>query len=209
EQLIPILVSRGLRLGVLKHAHHDFDIDQPGKDSYRLRKAGADQVMAASRRRHARIVETPDAEPPFHALLASFDQTRLDLLLVEGFKHEHFPKIELHRTELGKPLLFPIDSDIMALAADLPQQTDLPQLNINDLAAIADFVCGYTSKAGHAEQVPGTGFLSVEAARSAILAALSPSSACSDKPLAVCHGAVLAQDLVSPINVPPYANSAM
>ncbi|MGE6112274.1 bifunctional molybdopterin-guanine dinucleotide biosynthesis adaptor protein MobB/molybdopterin molybdotransferase MoeA [Aeromonas salmonicida] len=209
EQLIPILVSRGLRLGVLKHAHHDFDIDQPGKDSYRLRKAGADQVMAASRRRHARIVETPDAEPSFHTLLASFDQTRLDLLLVEGFKHEHFPKIELHRAEIGKPLLFPIDSDIMALAADLPQQTDLPQLNINDLAAIADFVCGYASKAKHAEQVPGTGFLSVEAARSAILAALSPSSACSDKPLALCHGAVLAQDLVSPINVPPHANSAM
>ena len=97
----------------------------------------------------------------------------------------------------------------MALAADLPQQTDLPQLNINDLAAIADFVCGYASKAKHAEQVPGTGFLSVEAARSAILAALSPSSACPDKPLALCHGAVLAQDLVSPINVPPHANSAM
>lgn len=209
EQLIPILVSRGLRLGVLKHAHHDFDTDQPGKDSYRLRKAGADQVMAASRRRHARIVETPDAEPPFHALLASFDQTRLDLLLVEGFKHEHFPKIELHRIELGKPLLFPDDGDIMALAADLSQQTDLPQLNINDLAAIADFVCGYVSKARHAEQVPGTGFLSVEAARSAILAALSPSSACCDKPLALCHGAVLARDLVSPINVPPHANSAM
>lgn len=209
EQLIPILVSRGLRLGVLKHAHHDFDTDQPGKDSHRLRKAGADQVMAASRRRHARIVETPDAEPPFHALLASFDQTSLDLLLVEGFKHEHFPKIELHRTELGKPLLFPDDGDIMALAADLPQQTNLPQLNINDLAAIADFVCGYASKAKHAEQVPGTGFLSVEAARSAILAALSPSSACCDKPLALCHGAVLAQDLVSPINVPPHANSAM
>ncbi|VFB11738.1 bifunctional molybdopterin-guanine dinucleotide biosynthesis protein MobB/MoeA [Aeromonas salmonicida] len=209
EQLIPILVSRGLRLGVLKHAHHDFDTDQPGKDSYRLRKAGADQVMAASRRRHALIVETPDAEPPFHALLASFDQARLDLLLVEGFKHEHFPKIELHRTELGKPLLFPDDGDIMALAADLPQQTDLPQLNINDLTAIADFVCGYVSKAKHVEQVPGTGFLSVEAARSAILAALSPSSASCDKPLARCHGAVLAQDLVSPINVPPHANSAM
>ncbi|MGL5072931.1 MAG: molybdopterin-guanine dinucleotide biosynthesis protein B, partial [Aeromonas salmonicida] len=196
EQLIPILVSRGLRLGVLKHAHHDFDTDQPGKDSHRLRKAGASQMMVASRRRHARIMETDLAEADFHQLLASFDQTCLDLLLVEGFKHEHFPKIELHRAALGKPLLFPDDGDIMALAADLPQQTDLPQLNINDLAAIAGFVCGYASKAKHAEQVPGTGFLSVEAARSAILAALSPSSACSDKPLALCHGAVLAQDLV-------------
>lgn len=92
ERLIPRLVARGLRLGVLKHTHHAFDMDQPGKDSHRLRQAGATQVMAASDRRHALIRETPEGEPPFEALLARFDWDRLDLLLVEGFKHHHFPR---------------------------------------------------------------------------------------------------------------------
>ena len=190
EQLIPLLVDRGLRIGVLKHAHHDFDIDQPGKDSHRLRKAGASQMMVASRRRHARMIETELAEADFRELLASFDQTSLDLLLVEGFKHEHFPKIELHRAEIGKPLLFPEDSDIIALASDQPQQsgeqqqTSLPRLDINDLAAIADFVCRWLDGCQSKEPEAGKGFLSVEAARNAILAALTPSTACSDKPLA-------------------------
>ncbi|MGL4353354.1 MAG: bifunctional molybdopterin-guanine dinucleotide biosynthesis adaptor protein MobB/molybdopterin molybdotransferase MoeA [Aeromonas popoffii] len=209
EQLIPILVSRGLRLGVLKHAHHDFDIDQPGKDSHRLRKAGASQMMVASRRRHARIIETDLAEADFHQLLASFDQTELDLLLVEGFKHEHFPKIELHRAALGKPLLFPDDDDIIALASDTLQETTLPQLDINDLAAIADFVCTHLAQSRQREQTPGAGFLSVEEARQTILDALTPTPRSTDMPLAQCHGAVLAADLVSPINVPPHANSAM
>lgn len=209
EQLIPLLVSRGLRLGVLKHAHHDFDIDQPGKDSHRLRQAGASQMMVASRRRHARIIETDLGEADFRELLASFDQRSLDLLLVEGFKHEHFPKIELHRAAIGKPLLFPIDRDIIAVASDQPQQTALPRLDINDLEAIADFVCHWLKESQTREQEAGNGFLSVEAARNAILDALTPATACRDLPLARCHGAVLASDLVSPINVPPHANSAM
>ncbi|MEL3923135.1 bifunctional molybdopterin-guanine dinucleotide biosynthesis adaptor protein MobB/molybdopterin molybdotransferase MoeA [Aeromonas enteropelogenes] len=209
EQLIPLLVARGLRLGVLKHAHHDFDIDQPGKDSHRLRKAGANQMMVASRRRHARIIETELAEADFRELLASFDQTSLDLLLVEGFKHEHFPKIELHRAAIGKPLLFPDDRDIIAVASDQPADTTLPRLDINDLDAIADFVCDYLAGCQTREQGAGNGFLSVEAARDTILAALTPSSGSTLTPLAQCHGAVLAADLVSPINVPPHANSAM
>lgn len=209
EQLIPLLVARGLRLGVLKHAHHDFDIDQPGKDSHRLRKAGANQMMVASRRRHARIIETELAEADFRELLASFDQTSLDLLLVEGFKHEHFPKIELHRAAIGKPLLFPDDRDIIAVATDQPADTTLPRLDINDLDAIADFVCDYLAGCQTREQDAGNGFLSVEAARDTILAALTPSCGSTLTPLAQCHGAVLAADLVSPINVPPHANSAM
>ncbi|RQM66844.1 molybdopterin-guanine dinucleotide biosynthesis protein B, partial [Aeromonas enteropelogenes] len=209
EQLIPLLVARGLRLGVLKHAHHDFDIDQPGKDSHRLRKAGANQMMVASRRRHARIIETELAEADFRELLASFDQTSLDLLLVEGFKHEHFPKIELHRAAIGKPLLFPDDRDIIAVASDQPADTTLPRLDINDLDAIADFVCDYLAGCQTREQDAGNGFLSVEAARDTILAALTPSSGSTLTPLTQCHGAVLAADLVSPINVPPHANSAM
>ena len=141
ERLIPRLVARGLRLGVLKHTHHAFDMDQPGKDSHRLRQAGATQVMAASDRRHALIRETPEGEPPFEVLLARFDWDRLDLLLVEGFKHHHFPKIELHRRALGRPLLFQGDPDIVALISDEPEATTLPQFRFEDLDAIADFIC--------------------------------------------------------------------
>ncbi|MCS3454607.1 molybdopterin-guanine dinucleotide biosynthesis protein MobB [Aeromonas sp. BIGb0405] len=141
ERLIPLLTRRGLRLGVLKHTHHDFDMDQPGKDSYRLRQAGALQVMAASSLRHALICETPEQEPSFEALLARFDWERLDLLLVEGFKHHHFPKIELHRRALGRPLLFPSDPDIVALISNEPEATTLPQFRFEALDAIADFLC--------------------------------------------------------------------
>ncbi|MEI4976825.1 molybdopterin-guanine dinucleotide biosynthesis protein B, partial [Aeromonas caviae] len=141
ERLIPRLVARGLRLGVLKHTHHAFDMDQPGKDSHRLRQAGATQVMAASDRRHALIRETPEGEPPFEALLARFDTSALDLLLVEGFKHRRFPKVELYRAAIGRPLLFPDDPDIVALVSDAPQATTLPRFPFEDLEAIADFIC--------------------------------------------------------------------
>ncbi|WP_439842870.1 molybdopterin-guanine dinucleotide biosynthesis protein B [Aeromonas taiwanensis] len=141
ERLIPRLVARGLRLGVLKHTHHAFDIDQPGKDSHRLRQAGAVQVMAASSLRHALIRETPEEEPSLEALLARFDANALDLLLIEGFKHRHFPKVELHRAAIGRPLLFPDDPDIVALVSDVPQATALPRFGFDDLEAIADFIC--------------------------------------------------------------------
>jgi len=126
ERLIPRLVARGLRLGVLKHTHHAFDIDQPGKDSHRLRQAGAVQVMAASSLRHALIRETPEGEPSLEAL---------------RFKHRHFPKVELHRAAIGRPLLFPDDPDIVALVSDAPQATTLPRFGFDDLEAIADFIC--------------------------------------------------------------------
>lgn len=141
ERLIPLLGQRGLRLGVLKHTHHRFDMDKPGKDSHRLRQAGARQVMAASSLRHALICETPEQEPSLEALLARFDWAQLDLLLVEGFKHRHFPKIELHRRALGRPLLFPEDPDIVALISDAPEATTLPQFRFEALDAIADFIC--------------------------------------------------------------------
>jgi molybdopterin-guanine dinucleotide biosynthesis protein MobB len=139
ERLIPRLVARGLRLGVLKHTHHAFDMDQPGKDSHRLRQAGATQVMAASDRRHALIRETPEGAP-FEALLARFDASALDLLLVEGFKHRRFPKVELYRAAIGRPLLFPDDPDIVARERR-PQATTLPRFPFEDLEAIADFIC--------------------------------------------------------------------
>lgn len=144
EQLLPLLCARGLRIAMIKHAHHRFDIDQPGKDSYRLRKAGAQQMLIASRLRRALMTETPDAEsdPPLAALIDELDTRQLDLILVEGFKHERFPKIELHRPALGHPLLAAQDTDIIAVASDAPLRPALaiPQLDINQPTQIVDFI---------------------------------------------------------------------
>ncbi len=144
RQLIPLLKAQGLKLGIIKHAHHHFDIDIPGKDSYELRKAGADQVLVASQQRWAMVTETPEqgSDPELAAMLAHLDQAELDLVLVEGFKHVAFPKLELHRPSLGHPLLFPDDADILAIATDAPltQQTSLPVLDINQAESIAAFI---------------------------------------------------------------------
>lgn len=141
--LIPALRDGGLRLGVIKHAHHGFDVDQPGKDSYELRRAGAERVLVGSRVRWALMVEHPGGdEPTLASLLRHMPGEGLDLILVEGFKHERFPKIELHRPSLGQPLLYPDDDTIVAVATDaeLPHPVPLPVLDLNDPAAIADFV---------------------------------------------------------------------
>lgn len=147
KQLIPSLKARGLQLAVIKHSHHEFDIDIPGKDSYELRQAGAEQVMVASRRRWALMVETPNQvdDPQLDSLLQHLDSTALDLILVEGFKHEAIPKIELHRPALQKPLLCPGDSDIIAVASDAPlkQQIAVPVLALNNPETIADFVVDF------------------------------------------------------------------
>ena len=147
KQIIPLLKARGLQLAVIKHTHHQFDIDTPGKDSYELRQAGAEQLMVASRRRWALMVETPDQvdDPQLDSLIQHLDSTGLDLILVEGFKHEAIPKIELHRPALQKPLLCPEDPDIIAVANDasLNQQIDLPVLALNNPEAIADFVLDF------------------------------------------------------------------
>lgn len=143
-QLVPILKDNGLRLGLIKHAHHNFDIDQPGKDSYVLRHAGAERVLIGSRRRWALMVETPEPqEPCLQDLLDQFPADGLDLILVEGFKHERFPKIELHRSALGKPLLHPEDESIIACASDTPHSlaaTTRPQLDINRPDEIVRFI---------------------------------------------------------------------
>ncbi|VAX05684.1 Molybdopterin-guanine dinucleotide biosynthesis protein MobB [hydrothermal vent metagenome] len=144
KQLIPLLKSQNLKLGLIKHAHHHFDIDIPGKDSYELRKAGADQVLVASQQRWAMILETPeqDGDPELSEMLAHLDQASLDLILVEGFKHVTFPKLELHRPSLGHPLLFPDDADILAVATDAPlnQECTLPVLDLNQPDAITYFI---------------------------------------------------------------------
>lgn len=143
-QLVPILKANGLHLGLIKHAHHNFDVEQPGKDSYVLRHAGAERVLIGSRRRWALMVETLDQdEPRLQDLLDQFPADDLDLILVEGFKHEYFPKIELHRASLGKPLLHPGDDSIIACASDTPHSmaaTTRPQLDINQPDEIARFI---------------------------------------------------------------------
>jgi molybdopterin-guanine dinucleotide biosynthesis protein B len=142
-QLIPNLASQGLRIGLIKHSHHNFQIDQPGKDSFTLRQAGASPVMIVSSHRRAIITEIlPNCEPKLDEQLKFFDQSNLDLILVEGFKAEKFPKIELHRTSLNKPLLYPNDPNIIAIASDydLDAPDYLIKLDLNQPPMIADFI---------------------------------------------------------------------
>ena len=150
EKLIPQLVEHGIRIAMVKHAHHAFDIDKPGKDSYRLRMAGAQQMLIASSQRQALMTEnrTPQ-EPRLDELITRLDLDNIDLVLVEGFKHVSFPKIELHRKTLGKSLLHPEDPDIIAVASDhLTDCGKLPALDINDTAAIATFIQDWLKQQG-------------------------------------------------------------
>ncbi|MEI8656347.1 bifunctional molybdopterin-guanine dinucleotide biosynthesis adaptor protein MobB/molybdopterin molybdotransferase MoeA [Vibrio sp. Hal054] len=215
EALIPKLTNAGLRLGVLKHAHHDFDVDIPGKDSYRLRKAGASQMLIASRNRHVMMTETPDAEAEFNYLLSRFDCEKLDIILVEGCKNIAFPKVELHRNELNKPWLYPNDKNIIAIAADEVVESELPQLNINDLDAIAQFVVDYAKGFGAKKTTSAScdtlspAFLSVEQGRQAILERVQTLTDIETTELPSAYNRVLARDITSPVNVPSYRNSAM
>lgn len=144
-RLLPLLNARNLRVAVIKHAHHDFDIDQPGKDSYEIREAGAEQILIASRKRMALIKELHDKrdEPCLEECLSAIDNRNLDLVLVEGFKHEDISKIELHRSELKKPFLFSGDENIIAIATDMPLQLKTAQpvnLDLNNPEEIVEFI---------------------------------------------------------------------
>ncbi len=145
RQLIPLLMKRDVYVGVIKHAHHNFDVDQPGKDSYQLRKAGARQMLVASARRWALMTENDVyGERELEALIRRLDPGGIDMVLVEGFKHVPFPRIELHRSGLGHPLLYPRDSSIIAVASDVPiGDCKLPLLDLNDIAAVGDFILNW------------------------------------------------------------------
>ncbi len=147
RQLIPLLKKHRLHIAVIKHAHHNFDIDHPGKDSYEFRRAGAEQVAVASNKRIAWIKEYRDQnnEPVLADALTILDSNLLDLVIVEGFKREAFPKIELHRSCLGKPLLYKNDKNIIALASDTAlTETDTPPLlDLNKADEIAQFILNY------------------------------------------------------------------
>lgn len=143
--LLPLLKAEGLRVGIVKHAHHNFEIDQPNKDSYRLRKAGADQMIIASRNLKAWVCERHDnqSEPDLEEVLRPFETEQLDLILVEGFKKIALPKIELHRSSLGLPLIFPNDHNVIAIACDTPVNTasrNLHLLDLNNPIQIKDFI---------------------------------------------------------------------
>lgn len=137
-KVLPRLIARGCRVSTLKHAHHGFDLDQPGKDSFMHRVAGATEVLVSSSKRFAILHELRD-EPEWNLAGLMAKLAPVDLVLVEGFKRESFPKLEIHRAENGKPLLHPNDPLIVAVAADtaLPQAT-VPVIGLNDIERIAD-----------------------------------------------------------------------
>ena len=144
ERLLPLLRDRGLRVSVVKHAHEKFDVDKPGKDSFRFRAAGSHEVLVSSPARWALMHEHPGApEPGLPDLLVHLSPC--DLVLVEGYKREGIPKLEVHRAANGKPLLSPDDTHVVAIASDLPIATSLPQYRLDDVAAIAAFVVAHVA----------------------------------------------------------------
>ena len=142
EQLIPRFVKRGLTVSLIKHAHHSFDVDQPGKDSYRHRHAGAMEVLVTSSRRWVLMHELHgEPEPSMEEQIQHLSPC--DLLLIEGFKHAPMPKLEVWRAATGEPLLHPSDPEIVAVASDQRIDTRLPLLDLGDVDGIAAFILGH------------------------------------------------------------------
>jgi len=138
-RLIPLLREQGLAVSVIKHAHHHFDVDVPGKDSWRHRQAGAEEVLVSSANRWALMHELRGArEPHLPELLAKL--ARVDLVIVEGYKSEPHRKIEVHRADNGKPPLFPTDAGIVGVVSDVAVETDLPTVHLDDIAGVAAMV---------------------------------------------------------------------
>ena len=146
ERLVPLFVAQGITVSLIKHAHHEFDIDQPGKDSYRHRQAGCKEVLVTSDVRWALMHELRGGRE-----LALSDALRrlspCDLALVEGFKTAAIPKLEVYRASVGKPLLHSGDGNIVAVASDAPVDTTLPVFEIKDISAIAAFILKARSSA--------------------------------------------------------------
>ena len=137
--VIPLLQARGLSVSTIKHAHHAFDIDVPGKDSWRHRQAGASEVIVASGQRFALMHELRGAPEPTLAELVSH-LTPVDLVIVEGYRSGRHARVEVHRRSTGKALLFPTDSRILGVVSDVALDTPLPQARLDDLAAAADLL---------------------------------------------------------------------
>ena len=139
ERLIPLFTGAGLRVSLIKHAHHSFDIDHPGKDSYRHRHAGCSEVLVTSKLRWALMHELRgEREPTLEEMIKRI--APCDLLLIEGYKRDPLDKLEVYRSTLGEPLLFPQDPRIIAIAGDQRVDAELPQFNVDDVSAIAAFI---------------------------------------------------------------------
>ncbi|MGJ8603455.1 MAG: molybdopterin-guanine dinucleotide biosynthesis protein B [Marivita sp.] len=139
ERLVTEITGRGFAVSTVKHAHHTFDVDHPGKDSHRHRVAGATEVLLASRNRFALMHELRDEDEPTLEFLLS-KLAPVDLVLVEGYKRDRHPKVEAHRAETGNTLIAPGDPTIRAVASDTPMALDRPVFDLNDTVAIADFI---------------------------------------------------------------------
>lgn len=147
KKLIPILCAKGIRPGLIKHTHHNMDVDKPGKDSYELLKAGAAQTMVASHQRWALMTETPDVQQlDLSYLVSRMDHSTLDLVLVEGFKHETVAKILLFRSDAGHDIRdLTLDDHVIAVASDIALPLTVPILDLNNVDKIAEFIlewCG-------------------------------------------------------------------
>jgi molybdopterin-guanine dinucleotide biosynthesis protein B len=143
-ELLPLLRKQGFQVSTMKHAHHRFDVDKPGKDSFRHREAGASEVLVVTSSRWVLMHESrEEPEPAIETLIERM--TPVDLLLIEGFKTHHHPKLEIHRASEGKPLLCPDDPEIVAVASDAPlPELKIPLLDLNDPGAIAGFILRHT-----------------------------------------------------------------
>jgi molybdopterin-guanine dinucleotide biosynthesis protein B len=148
EQLIPLFVAQRLKVALIKHSHHDFEIDQPGKDSHRHRSAGCSEVLITSPYRWALIHELRnEAEPTLSEQIGRLSPC--DLILVESFKNEAIPKLEVWRSATGKPALHPHDPHIVAVASDQPCPTGLPQFPLDQPAKIAEFIIHFANPISH------------------------------------------------------------
>jgi molybdopterin-guanine dinucleotide biosynthesis adapter protein len=145
KKLIPALCAKGIRPGLIKHTHHNMDVDKPGKDSFELRKAGATQTMVASHQRWALMTETPDEAPlDLSYLVSRMDHSTLDLVLVEGFKHEAVAKILLFRRDAGHDVSeLTLDEYVIAVASDVELNLQVPVFDLNNVDKIADFIAGW------------------------------------------------------------------
>ncbi|OQX11142.1 MAG: hypothetical protein BWK73_18385 [Thiothrix lacustris] len=226
-EVIPHLKFAGLRLTVIKHGHHNLELDTPGKDSYRFREAGADQVLLASRKRMAMMQECKtQREPELVDVLRFVNRDCADLVLVEGFKHTAIPKIEVHRPSVGKPLLYPNDSHVIALATDdmtLDVPAHITKLDLNQPDSIAEFILQWRTRqlapvinasatirtAPSCADARDPSSLSITEARSRIMANLQAVAPALKRPLRDALGQVLAHAVISPLNVPNHVNSAM
>jgi molybdopterin-guanine dinucleotide biosynthesis protein B len=139
ERLIPLFVTRGVSVSLIKHAHHTFDVDKPGKDSWRHRNAGCTEVLITSARRWALMHELRGAPEP-HLSEQLHHLSPCDLVLVEGYKRERIPKLEVYRAEVGEPLIHPHDENVIAIASDKPLETALPHFDLNVPEPIAEFI---------------------------------------------------------------------